>query len=89
MIRKKVLCSSLILFALLLSKLYSTPHNNASNGDKIVEPKLVVVPAHHGDEEEKKEKSNSFESYMNSLTFAEDSLPMDRPLVESKLRKFF
>ncbi|WP_293903323.1 lytic transglycosylase domain-containing protein [Sphingobacterium sp. UBA5670] len=89
MIRKKVLCSSLILFALLLSKLYSTPHNNASSGDKIVGPKLVVVPTHHGDDEEKKEKSNSFESYMNSLTFAEDSLPMDRPLVESKLRKFF
>lgn len=89
MIRKKVLCSSLILFALLLSKLYSTPHSSTSDGDRIAATKLVTVPTHSGHDEEKKEKSNSFESYLSSLTFAEDSLPTDRPLVESKLRKFF
>ncbi|MDH5825416.1 lytic transglycosylase domain-containing protein [Sphingobacterium faecium] len=89
MFRKKVLCCSLILSALVLSKLYSNPNTIATGDDKII---AMIAPsnlAHEEDEKEKNEDNDNYDHYLSSLTFANDTLPINRPHVESKLLRYF
>lgn len=88
MFRKKVLCCSLILSALVLSKLYSNPNTIAAGDDKII---AMKAPSNLSDVEDEKKKNEDDDSdhYLSSLTFANDTLPINRPHVESKLLRYF
>ena len=90
MFRKKVLCCSLILSALVLSKLYSNPNTIAAGDDKIITVKAPSNLSNGEDEKEKNENNdNNNDHYLSSLTFANDTLPINRPHVESKLLRYF
>ena len=56
MFRKKVLCCSLILSALVLSKLYSNPNTIAAGDDKII---TVKAPSNLSNGEDEKEKNEN------------------------------
>ncbi|UIR58024.1 lytic transglycosylase domain-containing protein [Sphingobacterium sp. SRCM116780] len=72
----------------MLSKLYSNPNRIARGGDKII---TVIAPnnlSREGDEKEKNDDDDN-SHYLSSLTFANDTLPINRPNVESKLLRYF
>ena len=88
MFRKKVLCISLVLSALVLSKLYSNPNTIAKGDDQIVAIKAHHLP-HHEEVKKENEEDDSKNHYLTSLTFANDTLPIEKPHVESKLLRYF
>ncbi|EFK58904.1 Membrane-bound lytic murein transglycosylase D precursor [Sphingobacterium spiritivorum] len=94
MIKKKVLCCGLILAGMLLSKLYSSTKENAVAANvryddaKTLNIKNRIVNKaalsdHNGDKDNEGEHD-----YLISITFAEESLPLDLPQVERKLTQY-
>lgn len=87
MIKKQLLCSSVVLILVLAAKLYS--YNTASNDDHIVEEarkaermvsEMKEVVADTADE-------NAWSSYFASLSFVDQELPVDNERVENILRR--
>jgi len=94
MIKKKVLCCGLILSGMLLSKLYSSTNQNVvAGGVKINSAKILSIKnkieekgaTPHSEKDKVKEGE---EGYLNSITFADESLPLDLPQVERKLTQY-
>jgi len=85
MIKKRVLCSSLVLTAMLLSKLYSNPQPVTIN-DPLREALKVSMEKQMRAQLSSPEKLK--EVYMNSITFADAELPIELPTVKSKLEKY-
>src|SRR5690606_41357257 len=85
MIRKKVLCSSIVLAVMLLSKLYSSAHS-ASKRDPIRTAMLAQV--------EKRKKAIALspekqkEAYYSSIRFADRRVPLQNPTVEVKFERY-
>src|SRR5690606_16375524 len=74
MIKKRVLCCSIVLSAMILSKLYSTP-NSTSDKDPIRKALLEQV--------EKQKKA-----YYRSVMFANEQVPLHNPSVERKFERY-
>ncbi|TJZ50779.1 lytic transglycosylase domain-containing protein [Sphingobacterium olei] len=85
MIRKKVLCSSVILSAMLLSKLYSNPQT-----ESIEDPYKQKLIAYAVSKVKEKESSpeKQLEAYYKTITFADECPPMEDSFVKRKLGKY-
>ncbi len=79
MIKKKILCTGTVLSLLLLSRLYSTPH-----GDPIEDPykKSLIEYAERKIEEKRTASGNG------SISFAEESFPLEDRQVKRRLDKY-
>lgn len=85
MIKKRVLCSSLVLTVMLLSKLYSNPQPEAIN-DPLREALKASMEKKMIEDLSSPEKLK--EVYMNSISFADEALPVEKPSVKGKLEKY-
>lgn len=84
MIRKRVLCISAIFSIMVLSKLYSNPHN-----DPFENPykQLMIEHADKLKSDKAGSDSDSKDEYFNSLTFADETVPTEISSVKNKLSK--
>lgn len=85
MIKKKVVCSSLILSMMLLSKLYSNPQMETVNDPfkkKLIEYALRKIKERESSPEIK------MEAYYKTITFANECPPLENSSVKQKLRKY-
>ena len=85
MIKKRVLCCSIVFLAMVLSKLYSTP-NSTSDKDPIRKILLQQV--------ERKKRAIALsperqkEAYYRTVMFANDQVPLHNASVEQKFEKY-
>lgn len=85
MIKKRVLCCSIVLSGMLLSKLYSTPNSTAEK-DPIRKALMEQV--------EKQKRAIALsperrkEAYYRFVAFANEDVPLDNPTVERKFEKY-
>src|SRR5690606_4424636 len=85
MIKKRVLCCSMVLSVMILSKLYSTP-NSTSEGDPIRKTLMEQVEKHKKAIALSPEKQK--EAYYRSVVFANEQVPLHNPLVEKKFERY-
>lgn len=85
MIKKRVLCCSVVLSVMILSKLYSTP-NSTPEEDPIRKALLEQI------EKQKKAIALSPEkqkdAYYSSVMFADEQVPLHKPSVERKFERY-
>ncbi|MBD1426361.1 lytic transglycosylase domain-containing protein [Sphingobacterium arenae] len=85
MIKKRVLCCSIVLSMMILSKLYSTP-NSMAKKDPIKRTLLAQI-------EKQKEgialsPERQKEAYYRSVMFANEQVPLHNPSVERKFERY-
>lgn len=85
MIKKRVLCCSMVLSVMILSKLYSTP-SSTSKEDPIRKTLMEQVERHRKAIALSPEKQK--EAYYSSVTFADEGVPLHNPIVEEKFEKY-
>jgi len=85
MIRKRVLCSSMILTVMLLSKLYSNPQPELSDPFRKALNHSIKSNVDNVLAESKKKAENDFYYH---LSFANDSIPFEQKGVKQKLDKY-
>jgi len=84
MVKKKILCTGMVLSMLILSKLYSTPHE-----DPIRDPykKRLIEFAEQKTEEKRNSKASEYAGD-HLITFAEENLPLENQRVKRRLEKY-
>ncbi len=84
MIRKKILCTGVVLSLLVLSRLYSTPHV-----DPIKDPykKKLIEFAERKAEEKRNSIASEDDSYA-TISFADENLPIENQQVKRTLKKY-
>lgn len=85
MIKKRVLCCSMVLSVMILSKLYSTP-SSTSKEDPIRKTLLEQVEKHKKAIALSPEKQK--EAYYRSVMFANEDVPLYNPSVEKKFERY-
>ncbi|NGM66651.1 lytic transglycosylase domain-containing protein [Sphingobacterium sp. SGR-19] len=85
MIKKRVLCCSVVLSVMILSKLHSTP-NSTSKKDPI--RKVLMEQVERQKQAIALSPEKQKEAYYRSVVFADEQVPLHNPRVEKKFERY-